>query len=107
MGGMKDKLGDTPYSGYPQRPGWKEDQTSREAAEAIEPRASNLRRRSYEYIKAHPGHTADEIASALHESVLTIRPRISELRLRGLIVNEGRGHNRSGKAAHRWRAVGG
>lgn len=90
---------------YPNEPGWKEDQTSREAAEAIALRAGTLRWRAYDYIRKHPGHTADEIAVALDESVLTIRPRISELRRKGLIVNDGRGCNRSGKAAHRWHAV--
>lgn len=104
MGRFKDTLGDVPFD-YPARPGWKEGETSREAAQAIEGRAGGLRRSALAYIRTHPGHTADEIANALHESVLTIRPRISELRLRGLIVNDGRGHNISGKAAHRWRAA--
>ena len=103
MGRIKE-LADAPRD-YPARPGWKEGETSREAAEAIEGRAGSLRKLAYSYIRDHPGHTADEIASALHESVLTIRPRISELRLNGLIVNDGRGHNRSGKAAHRWKAA--
>jgi predicted ArsR family transcriptional regulator len=90
---------------YPRQPGWKEDQTSREAAEAIALRAGTLRRQAYEYIHKHPGRTADEIADALGEGVLTIRPRISELRRKGLIVNDGRGRNRSGRDAHRWRTT--
>jgi predicted ArsR family transcriptional regulator len=108
MAGIKDRLGDTPYvppSGYPARPGWKEDATSREAAEAIEPRTRTLRKAAYSFIRNHPGRTADEIANALGESPLAIRPRISELRRKGLIVNAGRGHNKSGKAAHRWIAA--
>jgi hypothetical protein len=104
MAGMKDRLGDTPYN-YPDQPGWKEGQTSREAAEDIKERARTLRGRCFGFIRQYPGHTADEIAAALGESVLTIRPRISELRQKSLIVNEGRGHNRSGKAAHRWKAA--
>lgn len=92
-------------SPYPTGPGWKEHETSREAAEDMALRAGTLRRLAYDYIRKHPGHTADEIASALEESPLAIRPRISELRLKGLIVNAGRGRNRSGKAAHLWRAA--
>lgn len=104
MGGMKDKLGDTPYA-YPNAPGWKEGETSREAAEEIAERAATQRTKVFNYIYDHPGHTSDEIAAALHESVLTIRPRVSELRKKQLIVNDGRGKNRSGKAAHRWRVI--
>ncbi|MBR0882448.1 MULTISPECIES: hypothetical protein [Bradyrhizobium] len=102
MGSMKDKLGDTPYT-YPSAPGWKEGETSREAAEEVAGGAEAQRRRAFAYIRENPGHTADEIAAALRESVLTIRPRISELRKMQLITNEGRGRNRSGKAAHCWR----
>jgi hypothetical protein len=91
--------------GYPDEPGWKESETSKEAAEDIALRAGTLRRLAYDFILRHPYHTADEVAAALDESPLAIRPRISELRLQGLIVNDGRGLNRSGKAAHLWRAV--
>ncbi len=87
---------------YPNEPGWKEGDTSREAAESMSLRAVALRKSSYDLIRSHPGHTADEIAEALGESLLAIRPRISELRRMQFIRNHGRGHNRSGKAAHRW-----
>lgn len=94
-----------PPPAYPDRPGFKEGTTSREAAEAIEPRAGTLRRMALEFIRKHPGRTADEVADALGESVLTIRPRISELRAKGLVRVAGRGQNKSGKAAHRWNAA--
>lgn len=90
---------------YPEEPGWKEEDTSREAAESMAGRAGTLRRNAYDYICRFPYHTADQIAAALGESPLAIRPRISELRMKGLIINDGRGINRSGKAAHLWRAV--
>ncbi len=90
---------------YPDIPGWKEDDTSRAAAEAIEPRAGTLRRLALDYIRRHPRRTADEVAEALDESPLAIRPRITELRVQGLIVNDGRGVNRSGKAAHLWKVA--
>lgn len=88
---------------YPDAPGYKEGDTSREAAEDMAARAGTLRRLAYDYIRLHPLHTADEVAAALGETPLAIRPRLSELRVKGLIVNDGRGLNRSGKAAHRWR----
>jgi len=87
---------------YPDEPGWKEGGTSREAAESMSLRAVTLRKLAYDFIRRQPDHTADEIAMALDESVLTIRPRISELRKMLLIRNHGRGVNRSGKAAYRW-----
>jgi hypothetical protein len=88
--------------GYPNRPGFKEGDTSRQAAEEMELRAGTLRKAAYDFICRHPRHTADEIAAGLGETVLAIRPRISELRVKGLIVNDGKGINRSGKLAHQW-----
>jgi predicted ArsR family transcriptional regulator len=90
---------------YPDSPGYKEGDTSREAADSMEERAGTLRRLAFDYIRTHPYHTADEIAEALGETVLAIRPRISELRVKELIVNDGKGQNRSGRPAHKWRAV--
>jgi predicted ArsR family transcriptional regulator len=89
--------------GYPDSPGYKEGDTSREAAEDMALRAGTLRALAYAFLLEHPYHTADEVAEALSESPLAIRPRISELRVMGLIVCDGRGKNRSGKAAHLWK----
>jgi predicted ArsR family transcriptional regulator len=97
-----DLFGYEPKPRYPDEPGFKEGDTSREAAEDMALRAGTLRRRAYDFIVRHPHYTADEIAAALGETVLAIRPRISELRNKGLIVNDGRGTNSSGKAAHLW-----
>lgn len=95
-----------PPKRYPERPGFKEGETSREAAEQMESRAATLRALVLDYIKSNPGHTADEIAAELNESQWSIRPRVSELRKLGRIVNEGRGTNpHSGKSAHRWRVA--
>jgi hypothetical protein len=50
--------------------------------------------------------TADEAAAKLGESVLSIRPRISELRARGLIAPTGeRRRNASGMRAMVWGVV--
>jgi len=90
-------------SEYPNLPGWKEGDTSRQAAEAMV-HAPTLRGTVYTFIIIHPGHTADEIAEHLGESILAIRPRVSELRRLGLIVEDGKGKNKSGATAHRWKA---
>jgi hypothetical protein len=91
--------------GYPAHPGFKEGDTSRAAAEEMTLRAGTLRRLVYDFICKHPHHTADEVAAALEESPLAIRPRLSELRVAGLIINDGKGINRSGKKAHQWISV--
>jgi predicted ArsR family transcriptional regulator len=90
---------------YPNGLGYKEGDTSKEAAQTFAPRARVLRDRALAYISANPGRTADQIAEALGESVLAVRPRISELRKSNLIVNAGRGTNSSGMSAHRWRVA--
>jgi hypothetical protein len=92
-------------AGVSEMPGFKEGDTSREAAEGMRKRAPRLRAAVLACIRSFPGRTADEIAAALGETPWAIRPRVSELRKAGLVVNEGRGVNASGKAAHRWRAA--
>ena len=91
---------------YPDEPGWKEGGTSRQAADSMASFTPTLRKLAYRYIAAHPCPTADEVAFALHESPLAIRPRVSELRLMGLITTAGRGTNISGKQAYRWQVLG-
>jgi len=75
MSGIKKLLGDTPY---PESPGSKTGGTSSDAAAAMAPVVGTLRERCLAEIKRWPG-TSDEIAQRLGESVLSIRPRISEL----------------------------
>jgi predicted ArsR family transcriptional regulator len=88
---------------YPNSPGYKRPGTSREAAEAIKPRAAILRERSLAALKHRP-MTADEVAAHLGESVLSIRPRITELHELGLIEQTGeRRRNASGRMAAVWR----
>ncbi|SHG87197.1 hypothetical protein [Bradyrhizobium erythrophlei] len=90
---------------YPKGLGYKENDTSKDAAEEFESRAVVLRARAYSYISRNPGRTADQIAEALGETIVSMRPRVSELRKEGLIVNDGRGVNASGMSAHRWRVA--
>lgn len=60
-------------------PGRKEETTSRLAAERVASAADTLRALVLSAILARP-RTADEVAEALGQSVLAIRPRVSELR---------------------------
>lgn len=86
---------------YPFAPAARDIDTSRGAAPKQE-RVSELHRQCIQILMAHPS-TADEVAKALKESVLLIRPRIAELRRQGKIRDTGnRRKNESGKSAAVW-----
>lgn len=90
---------------YPDAPGWKGQDTSREAAIAIAPHAESLMVRVLVQL-AKGEATADEIAAALGESVLSIRPRFSQLLAKRLIEpTGGRRANESGMKAKVWRVI--
>ena len=74
-------INELPLFSYPRSPGWKERTTSRDAALAVTSRASILRERVHAEIAAAglSGLTADQVAARLGESVLSVRPRLSEL----------------------------
>jgi DNA-binding transcriptional ArsR family regulator len=67
-------------------------------------RGERLRHLVLAVLAAAPsGFTADEIAERLGESVLAVRPRVSELFHAGLIEKTGeRRRNQSGLSAHVW-----
>jgi len=89
-------------SKYPDTPGYRRTDTSRAAADAIVGRSATLRERALARID-HGAATADEVALLLGESVLAIRPRVTELARMGLIVDTGaRRKNASGRAAIVW-----
>lgn len=69
---------------YPERAGHKAEGTSQDAANAIEGsgHASRLRTAVLGWYATHES-TADECAAALGESILSIRPRCSELLKQG------------------------
>jgi predicted ArsR family transcriptional regulator len=92
---------------YPNEPGSKDLDTSRLAAEQIATQAPLLRRRCLTALRARAaGATADEIAADLGLSILSVRPRFSELRQQGLILDTGvRRANESGCSAKVWRAA--
>lgn len=89
---------------YPQGPGWKARDTARAAADAAAPRAPRLRERIVGLLYPALTLTADEAAGILGESILSIRPRFSELAATGKIADTGeRRPNSSGKRAIVWR----
>lgn len=95
-----------PPPSYPESPGYKESGASREAALSMQEDAATLRGRALDLLKWE-ALTADEVAARLSRSILSIRPRISELRAKGLVENTGaRRVNASGKAAAVWKATG-
>ena len=98
---MKDQLD---LLDYPNWPGFRARDTSKAAADAMAPKAGSLRDRTYWIIEASViGQTADEVASLMDESILAIRPRVTELARMGLIRDSGhRRKNISGKAAIVW-----
>lgn len=89
---------------YPSQPGWKRTRTSKAAAETVKPYAKTLRDQVLELLR-DASLTADECAAALGKSVLSIRPRLSELVAQSKIYDTGRtGKNASGIMATIWKA---
>ncbi len=91
---------------YPDSPGFKVSGTSEEAAEAIKPVVHYLQGEIIKVLGAYwpGGLTPDECAELLNESILSVRPRFSELKEKKLIVKSGeRRKNKSGRAADVWR----
>jgi hypothetical protein len=99
---------DDPPPHYPQVAGFKgpRDGTAAEAAEKITPSLSYFRQLVLdEYGAIAPeGATADEIALRLKLSILTVRPRVSELGRMNLIIQTiERRKNASGMSARVWK----
>lgn len=93
-----------PGGPYPYAPGFKEQGGTSEAAAAkVAGRTSTLRESVLAVLRAWGDMTADETAAFLGESVLSIRPRFTELAARGSIVKtDARRPNFSGHNAAVW-----
>jgi len=90
--------------GYPNLPGYRKRDTSKQAAEETD--AHTLRVRVLARLHLCGPLTADECAAMLAESPLAIRPRFSELGRMNKVADSGlRRRNVSGKAAIVWRLV--
>lgn len=89
---------------YPNAPGFKTPGTSSAAAESIKPRAATLREQVFALLKQE-ALSADQCATKLGVTVLSARPRVSELHKMGLIEKlPVTATNNSGLQAHIWRA---
>ena len=90
---------------YPDAPGFKVSGPSEQAAEAMGSTANKMRAAVLAQFAQYPaGATADEIAKDLNLSVLSVRPRVSELKRNGEIEQTGaRRKNESGMTATVWR----
>lgn len=73
---------------YPDAAGFKAYGTSKEAADAITPVLGHLQGAVLRWLKSkgEAGGTPDECARELNLSILTARPRFSELKEKGFIV---------------------
>jgi hypothetical protein len=103
-------LGNLPLFSYPQAPRYKERTTSKDAATAMTSRAAILRNRAFaEIVRAgRMGLTADQVAERLGETVLAVRPRVSELAKATppmIVPTRERRKNVSGMGAKVWRAA--
>jgi hypothetical protein len=91
---------------YPEAPGYRRTDTSEAAARSMGGSAAHLRKRCLDALKARGPSTADELASAIGESVLSVRPRVTELKELGMARDTGqRRENRSGRKAAVMEAV--
>lgn len=91
---------------YPHAPGAQARDTSRAAAEEVGRTAPQLRDRALAVLERSNGLTADEVAGRMGESILSVRPRLTELSRLGKVRDSGaRRQNASGRSAIVWVAV--
>ena len=90
---------------YPETPGYKRGGTSKASADSMKQKAPSLRQQVLDVL-FHQDLTADECAEEVGKSVLSIRPRLTELLALGKIAETDLlRFNSSGKKATVWRAV--
>lgn len=88
---------------YPRMPGAQDRDTSQAAADQIAPTAPQLRAQALEVVERSNGLTADEVAGRLGLSILSIRPRLTELAHLGKVRDGGgRRTDQSGRKAIVW-----
>lgn len=90
----------TTISQYPHSPGFKDCETSKAAAAAISRSVQNIRDNVRDAFLFFGPMTADEAAARIGLSILTVRPRVSELVKMGILHDTGeRRRNLSGHSA--------
>ena len=105
MSAFKQMLGDT-LAVYPDSPGYKTSGTSQEAARRMAPLVTGLRAKVLRSLRDGGPGTPDEIAERLGLSILSVRPRFSELNRLGLIEQtKERRSNDSGRRADVWKVA--
>ncbi|MBB4153253.1 hypothetical protein GGQ80_001141 [Sphingomonas jinjuensis] len=80
------------YKTYPDLPGYKgEAETGREAAAAIAPRMGRLQRMVHQMVteRGAQGLTPEEACDMSGETRVSLQPRFSELKAKGVIVDSG------------------
>lgn len=91
---------------YPHTPGAQDRDTSHAAADHAAETAPQLRARALSVLEHSNGLTADEVAGRLGLSILSIRPRLTELSRLGKVRDSGlRRPNASGRNAIVWTPV--
>jgi len=94
------------FARYPAAPGYKRGGTSKAAADSMKEKARSLRDEVLWFLQDCGSMTADECALMMNKSILSIRPRFTELLRLGKIYDVGvTRKNESGKQATVWRAV--
>lgn len=86
---------------YPDAPGFKRGETSFAASIYARDKAAFLQPKILKLLAVEP-MTADELAEALGETILNVRPRCSELRAKKQIVDSG---DRRQNVAGHWQIV--
>lgn len=84
---------------YPHTPGHQNTDTSRDAAAQVT-KLSERHESILEMLKTFGPMTSDEVAETIKDSILAIRPRLTELKRLGLVHDTGtRRKNSSGRSA--------
>lgn len=91
---------------YPDQPGYKNETTSKHAAERVKPRAGQIREIVMTSLKRAGPATAEQMADRLSLPFASVQPRFSELKEKGRVQDSGqRGTTRLGSKCIIWKAV--
>jgi hypothetical protein len=97
------EAGVTEALSYPNRPGAQNRDTSQSAADALAPKVARLRDMTLAIFERAGSLTADQAAARMGLSILSIRPRVTELARLGRVKDTGeRRPNASGRNAIVW-----